>query len=397
MTTLEMLNSILRLTEEDKLFSTYFNKYSFYNSGKVIDEVENILSLGEKGVVAPREFPVKRTELVDKPKSLDKAHTRYHVARIYNKCPEMMFELNERRIKIEDMYSEFKIRKQSGGHRTILAPSSDLKELQRTIVNFFKNHLEIKEHNAAHAYVENRSNRSNASVHVNNYNFINVDLSDFFPSIKESNILEALVRTANARDFIIKNPDFIEKIIPIVLYNGGLPQGAVSSPYLSNLVMTSFDYHMEKYLKENRRDIVYTRYADDMTFSSKLKINTQDILEIIEIVKKQAYLDSSFIKINPKKTRHSTYRGKNRVTGVKINANNELSIGYKEKQDIKSDMFSMLVDKTNGIILERDRVEATVGMFSYLQSVEPGYAKHLLRKWSRKFNINNIVSYLLKY
>lgn len=396
MTTLEKLNSILRLTEEDKLFSTYFNKNSVYNSGKIIDEVENILSLGEKGVIIPREFLVKRTELIKNPKVINKTYTKYHAGRIRNRSLEILIEVFEKEIKIEDMYDEFKIRKQSGGHRTILAPSADLKEIQRSIVNFFKHHLEIKEHNAAHAYVENRSNKSNASVHVSNYNFVNVDLSDFFPSIKESNILEALVRAANARPFIIENPEFIENIMPIVLYNGGLPQGAVSSPYLSNLVMTSFDYHMEKYLKENRRDIVYTRYADDMTFSSKLQIDIQDVLKFIEIVKKQAYLDPSFIKINPKKTRHSTYRGKNRVTGVKINANNELSIGYKEKQDIKSDMFSMLVDKTNGKAVERERIEATVGMFSYLQSIEPGYAKHLLRKWSRKFNINNIISYLLK-
>ena len=268
-----------------------------------------------------------------------------------------------------------------------------MKKLLIQIVKILK-HADIHPSNFAHAYDEGRSIVTNASVHKDNFNFVNIDLTNFFPSITKEVIEKTIPRIYSLNGIYedISNKDFFWDCI---LYKGALPQGAVTSPFLYNIVMIPFEYHLTAAIKENRRDIVLTRYADDITFSSKLKISTEQMLSFIDIARKRAYPDYyDFIQVNPKKTRLTTYKGKNRVTGVKINAENKLSIGYKEKQTLKMDMVSLIITKLRGEPIDSERAMETLGMFSYLRSVEPGYANYLLRNWSRKFGIDDVIKYL---
>lgn len=368
-------------------YSTYYNDRSHYRIPKITNEVDYIMSAGTEGISTFLDYRVKNTQIINSPKQIELSN----IIRFLNKAKEIINGRNT-----SEHYNKFFIAKRNGGRREILAPEEWLKDLQTRLVTRLKFDFALLEHNAAHAYTENRSNATNARVHVNNYNFVNIDLTNFFPSITKDLIEQSLLTNANTHNLMLNLPsDLKETFFDIILYNGALPQGSTASPYISNIIMVGFDYHLHKILLEKRRDIVMTRYADDITFSSKLKIDQNLMLEFIEEAKRLAFGEHhSLINVNPEKTRTTTYRGKNRVTGVKINANNELSIGYKEKQQLKIDMVSLIINKLRGNELDPEMTYKVIGMFSYLHGIEPSYAKYLLRQWSNKFEISNIFKFL---
>lgn len=370
-----------------KYYSTYFNNYSIYSKETIFNELDYILSGAKEGTSKLRSYRIKNTIITNSSKPISNIS-------LHNFLERAKIVIGDK--VIEDNYDKFFIPKRSGGKREILAPKQWLLDLQTSLVNILKTDYKVLEHNAAHAYTENRSIVTNAETHKNNYNFVNMDLSNFFPSITREVIVYSLLRISNLkRVFLSLRTDLVETFFKIILYNGALPQGSAASPFISNIVLIPFDYHLTEILKENRRNITYTRYADDLTFSSKPKIYINEIRQFIEQAKQNAYGNiKDFININEKKTRLTTYRGKNRITGVKVNAENKLSIGYKEKQRLKMDMVSLIINKKNGYKNDTEQVEQTLGMFSYLNSVEPNYANYLLRKWSTKFSINNIYKYL---
>lgn len=376
--------------------STYINKDSKYSKESIVDEMQYLLSAGLEGIHRPLGHEIRRTELIQSYRTPNLQSLKSFLIRAKDTISELLKEENVS--TVDELYTEFTIPKRNGGRRALVAPNEGLKLLQRELLHYLKIQYKALEHNAAHAYVTGRDTVTNASVHKNNYNFVNTDLSNFFPSIREENIIEAMMKNANLHTLTNKlHTDEWRTLMDIVLYKGALSQGSVISPYLSNIVLLSFDHEMTEYLKENYRNIIYTRYADDMTFSSKLKLKSETILEIINTVKEKAYDNPEFITVNPDKTRQSTYRGKNRVTGVKINAENNLSIGYKEKQQIKTDVFKLLLMKKNNEPIEVLHKQEVVGMFSYLNSVEPEYAKYLKRQWGNKLNIHmDVVSFLMQ-
>lgn len=368
-------------------YSTYYNNRSYYKIPKITNEVDYIMSAGVEGTSSLVDYRIKNTQIIESYKRFDKTS----IINFLTRAKEIINGRNT-----SDYYKPFYIAKRNGGRREILAPEDWLKDLQTRLVNRLKYDFALLEHNAAHAYIEKRSNATNARAHVNNYNFVNIDLTNFFPSINKNLIEQSLLANANTADLMnYLSPELKETFFDIILYKGALPQGSTASPYISNIVMVGFDFHLHKILLEKRRDIVMTRYADDITFSSKLKIDQNLMLEFIEEAKRLAFGEHhSLINVNPGKTRTTTYRGKNRVTGVKINANNELSIGYKEKQQLKIDMVSLITNKLRGNELDPEMTYKVIGMFSYLHGIEPSYAKYLLRQWSNKFEIANIFKFL---
>lgn len=302
----------------------------------------------------------------------------------------------------ESFYTKFTIPKASGGVRTIEAPNEELKDIQRTIVYLLKHTLYILEHNNAHAYVEKKGTHTNAEYHRKSNHFAKVDFSNFFPGISPLFINEILPKigffsaifTDEHRDTM---EEFLQLIIHVGTLRGGLPQGAVTSPYLSNLVMIPFDYHMIEYLRKEHPNIIYTRYADDITFSSYYafadrKEDAQKVVEGIvqKIIDKHYTLNlGTMLKINPKKTRISTKFGKNRVTGIKINKDNELSIGYKEKRELKQNLASLIIRKKQEEQISSDEISEILGMHAYLHSIEPDYADYIESRLLQKFNINH--------
>ena len=153
-------------------------------------------------------------------------------------------------------YREFTIPKRSGGTRRILAPEDDLKVLQRTILRRLLRRLKV--HAAAMGFERGRSIVTNARAHQGQAVVLRFDLVDFFPSTRAPR-LKAYFRR------IGWNRPAAKLLLRLCTYEGGLPQGAPTSPRLSNLVNYRIDARLSGMAA--RLGAVYTRYADDITIS----------------------------------------------------------------------------------------------------------------------------------
>lgn len=153
-------------------------------------------------------------------------------------------------------YMRFIISKRNGGARTINAPSDKLKALQRNILHRLLNPLRVPE--CVTGFVPGRSIVDNARPHTAMAVVINLDLADFFPSITAERVQaawQAMGWGAEAATILTR----------ICTHEGRLPQGAPTSPALSNLICRKLDARLAALVES--RDGAYTRYADDITLS----------------------------------------------------------------------------------------------------------------------------------
>ncbi|MEZ5781173.1 MAG: reverse transcriptase domain-containing protein [Rhizobiaceae bacterium] len=176
------------------------------------------------------------------------------------------------KLPIADKYRAFTIPKRGGGTRDILAPDPRLKLVQSRLSMLLLEIEEILERDRtrhhcilAHGFKRNLSIITNAENHRNQRYVFNADLKDFFPSINFGRV----------RGFFLKNDDFALKpavatlIAQIACHNNQLPQGSPCSPPISNFIAHIMDIHLNKLARKNR--CTYTRYADDLTFSTNEK------------------------------------------------------------------------------------------------------------------------------
>ncbi|MBI3244270.1 MAG: RNA-directed DNA polymerase [Chloroflexi bacterium] len=153
-------------------------------------------------------------------------------------------------------YARFSIPKRRGGVRAIEAPNKKLKALQRRILRRLLNPLKF--HPAATGFVPGRSIVDNARPHAGRGVVINIDLAEFFPTItaeRVTQVFRSLGWGAEAATILTN----------ICAYEGRLPQGAPTSPALSNLICRKLDERFSALVKRYKGQ--YTRYADDITFS----------------------------------------------------------------------------------------------------------------------------------
>lgn len=158
--------------------------------------------------------------------------------------------------RLQPGYHEFTIPKRSGGRRRILAPDRELKALQRGILRRLLARLRV--HEAAMGFERGRSIVTNALAHRGQAVVLRFDIRDFFPSTSAKRIGRYFRR-------IGWNRPATRLLLRLCTHDGGLPQGAPTSPRLSNLVNYRLDARLSG--MATRLGAVYTRYADDITIS----------------------------------------------------------------------------------------------------------------------------------
>jgi len=200
-------------------------------------------------------------------------------------------------------YRQFNIGKRGGGERTISAPKTFLKVIQYWILDYLLYPLKI--HPICHSYQRGKSIITNASPHINSEYVANIDISDFFGSINHTMTID-LLRKNGFGEKLSKT------IARLTSLNNGLPQGAPTSPILSNAYLYSFDETAAQVVKSTGLNI--TRYADDITISGK---NKDSITNTITLFKQE--LSAKGLELNAKKTRIASRGGQQRVAGVVVN------------------------------------------------------------------------------
>lgn len=218
----------------------------------------------------------------------------------------------------ERMYAQFAIAKGGGKIRQITAPDKRLKILQSKLAPLLNQLYRVR--NPVHGFVPRRSVKSNAEAHGRRRFVVNLDLSDFFPTITENRIT-GLLRSLGIDDRVA------EIIARLCCFNSHLPQGASTSPVLSNMICFRLDSELLRVAKEARS--IYTRYADDITFSSY-----QPPMQLFEgavpsvgrfspdtlaPLLRKTFAGNGF-KVNPDKAHYADRNSRRIVTGVKINA-----------------------------------------------------------------------------
>lgn len=237
------------------------------------------------------------------------------LAALVHASPKLLYRISNHS---EDFYRITTIPKRNGDERTIEAPVMILKNIQKDLLRNLLNHLES--HPAATAFEKGRSIKDNAARHVQKQVVLNLDLKNFFPSIHISRVY-AFFRYLG-----------YEKRIAILLshlccLNTHLPQGAPTSPKLSNLLLYSIDERLEEWALLH--GLAYTRYADDMTFSGRLSRNLiqETIHYCCQEIRKQG------LHLNKEKV-HVQHQGmRQTVTGLVVNQ--KVSISREKRRAIR--------------------------------------------------------------
>lgn len=211
------------------------------------------------------------------------------------------------------IYFNFQIPKKSGGVRNICSPNEDLKNIQIKMNDYLQAMYYYAKPECVHGFVYSPYSGgsknyivSNAQIHCNKKHVLNMDIKDFFPSITAKQVREALTGP------VFNMSDEIAVIVALLgTYKKVLPTGAPSSPILSNIVCLKMDKALQEYC--SLKHLTYSRYADDLTFSSHEHI-TQEIIKEIQTI-----INNSGFSLNEKKFRLISSKGKQVVTGLVVN------------------------------------------------------------------------------
>lgn len=270
------------------------------------------------------------------------------------------------KIGVDSYYTEFDIPKKSGDSRRICAPTGDLKDVQRQLADALWEHqksvyeeLGIKP-NISHAFEEGKSIITNAKIHRNKRFVLNVDLKDFFDSIHIGRVC----------GFFEKNKYFnlphgaAVTIAQLACYRGKLPQGAPTSPIITNLICQVLDMHLLSLAKRYRLD--YTRYADDMTFSTNDKTFLEKMdsfyTELEKKVKKAGF------SINEKKTRISYRYSKQVVTGLVVNK--KISVDHVYCRKVRAMAHSLYTTGSYSVDGIEGNARQLEGRFAFIDQIE---------------------------
>ncbi|WP_431160858.1 retron St85 family RNA-directed DNA polymerase [Flagellimonas beolgyonensis] len=257
----------------------------------------------------------------------------------------------------ENHYREFKIKKRSKGFRKITTPYPALLEMQYWIyINILKN---IQIHSTAHGFTHKKSIITNSKIHAGQNHLLKIDLKDFFPSIEKNRIIHIFKE--------LGYPNIIAfYLAQICCYEDCLPQGAPTSPILSNIVSTRLDKRLINLSK--KFELKYTRYADDLTFSGN-SISATFISYVNDIINDEGF------EININKTRLYQQKGKRIVTGVSV-LEEEIKIPRDYKRRLKQELhyifkFGLKSHMAKNKIRKANYLYVILGKVNFWLSIEP--------------------------
>ena len=256
-------------------------------------------------------------------------------------------------------YQEFWMRKRSGGYRMISAPDKDLQAIQSTIYSRILSSVTIV-HPAAVGFRCGRSVVDNAAPHLGKRYVLKMDIHDFFGSIRSPRVRQTFKK--------IGYPENVSKVLgALCCLHRHLPQGAPTSPALSNIV----GYEMDRKLAALAAEygVTYTRYADDLTFSGDVFPKEQIIPQVKRIIRDEKF------EPNHKKTHFMNQSSRKIITGVSVASGVKLTIPKSKKREIRKNVYFIL---TKGLAEHQRRIgshdpaylKRLIGMLCYWRAIE---------------------------
>ena len=270
-------------------------------------------------------------------------------------------------------YKVYGIPKRNGsGIRTIAQPAKELKTLQKIVCEKYLESLPV--HEACTAYRKNISIKDNALAHVKNNYLLKMDFLNYFPSITPKDLIKHIEKHLNWSDW--EEDKFVIERLFFYVRNRGeglrLSIGAPTSPFLSNTILYEFDSKITELC--DLQNITYTRYADDIAFSTNKKDILFDFAGVVAEILSQCEYPS--ISINPDKTVFLSRKGNMHITGLVLSNDRKVSIGRSKKRYVKSLVYRFL----NNNLTEDEKLYLS-GYLSFCVSVEPDFVEKLKSKY----------------
>lgn len=269
-------------------------------------------------------------------------------------------------------YKIYQIPKRRGGSRIVAQPAREVKAIQYAILDMLASHLPV--HECATAYVPKSRLIDNASPHSGCKFLLKFDFESFFPSIDE----HAVVRLLRSRIGERISEAEIRFVVDCCLWLGpgsqrrGLCIGAPSSPFLSNAVMFDFDQAISD--SASKIDVIYTRYSDDVTFSS----SNSNALGNMENIFRDLCFKIPFprLQINESKRVFASRSAALKVTGLTLTNQGGVSVGRDRKRGVRAGLKHFMKDELDSESLEKLR-----GEVAFVLSIEPNFRDVLLRTY----------------
>ncbi len=241
----------------------------------------------------------------------------------------------------EPQYKEFLIPKGNNKFRIIEAPYENLMQVQRKFNRYLQASYYLKQTKAAYGFiisVKDKKNKKNilqnATKHLGKKYMMKIDLKDFFHQIDKKRVYDLLRRPP----FEFSN-NASQNLSRLFTYKGRLPMGAPTSPVLSNFACIDLDNELTNWAKQNR--ITYTRFADDMTFSTNQKpFQNEQLQQVIEICTKHNY------KLQTEKTKIFDTNDNKIVTGLILNETVDIEPRFYLELDKDLTRLRYLVETT---------------------------------------------------
>lgn len=271
-------------------------------------------------------------------------------------------------------YKEHYIEKRNGnGKRLISQPTQELKVLQKHLITTCLKDLPV--HTAACAYQQGVSIKGHAAPHANNRYLLKLDFKDFFPSITADALTLLLKQyTSFANDDLTlitrilckKNKETKELCLSI---------GAPSSPFVSNHFMYNFDQSISDYCKF--RGITYTRYADDLAFSTSHRFYLKTILQQV----RRILIDPPYsaLLLNEKKTLNISKKRQRTLVGLTLSNSGQTSVGREKKRLLRAQMHYASLGK-----LPLEELNRLKGQLAFVYSVDPDYVQSICARYGFK-------------
>ena len=279
-------------------------------------------------------------------------------------------------------YKNVEMPKRDGGVRRLSVPDAVLKSVQKRIADNILAYEPVSRYAMAYRY--GASVQKNAACHVGKSKILKLDVLRFFDSVYYSTVKEKVFSAERFSEPI--------RVLLTMLcyYRDGLPQGAPTSPAITNIIMRDFDEAVGAWCGE--RGIAYTRYCDDMTFSGDF-----DEREVKEFVKSELYKHRLFL--NKEKTVVATQGKRQSVTGIVVNEKLNVSSEYRrrlrqeiyycQKYGVKEHI------KRIGKIDEASYVRSLLGKINFVLQTNPcdreflnykSVASNMVKSWTEDKN-----------
>lgn len=283
-------------------------------------------------------------------------------------------------------YTEFIIKKRNGGERIIEIPDFKLKAVQRRILRNILNKINVS--NSAVAYVKGKKITDGVVMHVAQPSVLKLDISDFFRSIDFGLVHKYVF----SRENIGADASFL--LTYLCTNNYHLPQGAPTSPAISNIVLKGFDERVAKFCFH--KEINYSRYCDDMTFSGSFDPN--DVISFV-----QNELKAYGLRLNNRKTKYIKQGQRMTVTGIVVNEKMQLSKSYRKR--IRQEIYyckkfgvekhaertkqNKFIDDIYGNVNVLEYLVHLYGMVDYALQINPNDKEMRDYYWLLRFNISD--------